>query len=99
MAEGARYRSLVEAPEYTDQFESLAQIYSDEVIEDRLLGVLWGLATNAEQYERVTGHIRRARTKSFSDEEPDFDILFEIRDADTIGLLWIQETGGIDQLS
>jgi hypothetical protein len=98
MADGTRYRTFVEAPEYSDQFESIAQIYSDEVLETLLLGVFWGLATNAEQYGQITWNLRRARSTSFHPEDPRFDILFEIRDDDTIGLLWIQETGGIEEL-
>jgi hypothetical protein len=99
MADGPRYRSFVETPEYSDQFESIAQTYSDEVLERLLLGVFWGLATNPEQYDKITWNLRRARTMSFDQEDPRFDILFEIRDDDTIGLLWIQETGGIEELS
>ncbi len=99
MAEAARYRTFVEAPEYSEQFESIAQTYSDEVIEQLLLGAFWGMATNAEQYERVTGNIRRARTASPDQGDPRFDVLFEIRDENTIGLLWIQEIGGLEQLS
>lgn len=99
MAEGARYRTFVEAPEYSDQFESIAQIYSDEVLETLLLGVFWGMATNAEQYDKVTWNIRRARSTSPDPEDPRFDILFEINDENTIGLLWFEEIGSIDDLT
>jgi hypothetical protein len=98
MADGARHRTFVETPEYSGQFESLAQTYSDEVLEDLLRGVFWGLATNAEQFEKVTWNLRRARTTSFHPDDPRFDIFFEIRDDDTLGLLWIQEISGTDDL-
>ncbi len=98
MADGTRYRTFVETPEYSDQFESIAQTYSDEVLETLLLGVFWGLASNPEHYDKITWSIRRARSVSFHPEDPRFDILFEIRDEDTIGLLWIQEIGGIEEI-
>jgi hypothetical protein len=99
MPDGARYRTFVEAPEYSEQFESIAQTYSDEVLETLLLGVFWGMATNAEQYDQVTWGIRRARSASPDPKDPCFDVLFEIKDDSTIGLLWIQEIGGIEELN
>src|ERR1700719_401558 len=100
MADVARYRTFVETPEYSDQFESIAQTYSDEVLETLLLGVFWGMATNAEQYDdKVTWNIRRARSTSPDPKDPRFDVLFEIKDENTIGLLWIQEIGGIEELT
>ena len=99
MADGTRHRTFVEAPQYSEQFETIAQTYSDEVLETLLLGVFWGLATNAEQYDKITWNLRRARSTSFHPEDPRFDIFFEIRDDDTIGLLWIQEIGGMEELT
>jgi hypothetical protein len=98
MAEAPRYRTLVETPEYVDQAESLAQIYSDETLELYLLGVLWGIATNPSQYDRGTGNIYVARSRSF-DAGPTFRILFEIIDENKVGLLWIEEIGGIEELT
>jgi hypothetical protein len=99
MADAARYRTFVETPEYSAQFEAIAQTYSDEVLETLLLGVFWGMATNAEQYDKVTWKILRARGTSSDPKDPRFDVLFEIKDENTIGLLWIQEIGGIEELT
>lgn len=99
MSDAPRHRTFVETPEYSVQFESIAQTYSDEVIETILLGVFWGLATNAEQYERVTANIRRAKTTSPDPDDPHFYVLFEIKDENSIGLLWIEEISGLEQLS
>ena len=41
----------------------------------------------------------RARTTSPDPKDPRFDVLFEIKDENTIGLLWIQEIGGIEELT
>jgi len=98
MADSPRYRTFVETLEYTGQFEAIAQTYSDEVLETLLLGVFWGMATNAEQYDKVTWNIQRARSTSPNPADPHFEILFEIKDDSTIGLLWIQEIDGIDQI-
>jgi hypothetical protein len=99
MADGARYRTFLETPEYSDQFESIAQTYSDELLETLLLGLFWGIASNPEQYDKISWNIRRARSTSFDPEDPRFDVLFEIKDENTVGLLWIQETSGIDELT
>jgi hypothetical protein len=99
MPDAPRYRTFVEAPEYSQQFESIAQTYSDEVLERLLNGVFWGMATNPEEYERVAANIRRARTRSPDPHDPRFDVLFEIKDVDTVGLLWIEEISALEDLS
>jgi hypothetical protein len=99
MPDAPRYRTFVETPEYSGQFESIAQTYSDEVLETLLNGVFWGMATNPEEYERVTANIRRARTTSPDPDDPRFDILFEINDENTIGILWIEEISALEDLS
>jgi hypothetical protein len=99
MSDAPRYRTFVETLEYSGQFESISQTYSDEVVETLLVGVFWGMAINAERYERVVADIRRARTTSPDPADPRFDILFEIKDENTIGLLWIEEISAIEDLS
>jgi hypothetical protein len=72
MADDARYRTLVETLEYEAQLESLAQVYSDEVLESAIQGVLWGIAKNP------AGNIWRAQSRSFDPEHPSFKIFFGI---------------------
>ena len=98
MAESPRYRTLAEAPEYQAQAESLAQVFSDETLEAALLGILWGIATNPEQYDRVTWNIRVAKSRSFDAEHPCFRMFFEIVDDDKVLLLWIEEIGGTEEI-
>jgi len=98
MDEGARHRTFVETPEYSAQFETIAQTYSDELLEDLLRGVFWALETNAEQFGKGTWNLRRARSRSFEPGDPQFEIIFEIRDANTIGLLWIREISGMEEI-
>lgn len=98
MADDARYRTLVETPEYEAQLESLAQIYSDEVLESAIQGVLWGIAKNPERYDRVTGNIWRARSRSFDPEHPSFKIFFGIPNETEVLLMWIEEIGGTEEI-
>lgn len=91
MADDAEYRELLETEEYSAQLESLAQIYSDEVLEAALQGVLWGIATDPERYDKVTPNIRMARSRTFNDDDPCFKIFFGIPDADHAVLMWIEE--------
>ena len=88
----------METPEYAAQLESLAQTYSDEILEALLLGLLWGIATNPDQYDRVTWNIRRAKSRSFDAGDPCFLVLFQILDNDSVALLWIEEIGGMEEL-
>ena len=97
MADAPRYRTLVETPEYVAQLESLAQAYSDETLEVFLLGLLWGIAANPEKYDKVTGNIYLAKSRSF-DAGPCFRLFFEIVDENKVGLLWIEEIGGTEEI-
>ena len=63
-----------------------------------LLGLLWGIATNPQKYEKVTGNICRAKSRSFNDG-PCFRIIFEIVDESKVGLLWIEEIGSTEELT
>ena len=96
MADDAQYRELVETDVYNAQLETFAQKYSDEILEAALQGVLWGLATNPERYDQVSGNIRIARSRSFDDNDPCFKIFFGIQDEKVI-LLWIEEIISIEE--
>jgi hypothetical protein len=63
MAEKPAYRTLVEADEYTAQLSHLEARYSREVLEAALMGLLWGMATNSEQYDKVTWNIYAAKSR------------------------------------
>ena len=100
MDEGARYRELVETPEYTAQLDALVERFSIEILESALMGVLWGVATNPEVYDRGTWNIRRAKSRSFDalfQSFPSFVILFTITDQNTVTLLWIEEVTAISE--
>src|SRR5882724_8939043 len=98
MADGPRYRELVETDEYTAQLESLAQAYSDEVLDAALMGVLWGIAISPEKYDRVTGNMWQARSRSFDAEHPCFRIFFGIPNQNEVLLMWIEEVGGTEEM-
>jgi hypothetical protein len=98
MADDAQYRELLETEEYSAQLESFAQSYSDEVLEAALQGVLWGIATDPERYERVTPNIRMARSRAFNDDDPCFKIFFGIPDADHAVLMWIEEIKDTEEM-
>lgn len=98
MAETPRYRELVETPEYTAQLEHLAQTYSDGVIEPILQGIFWGMATNPRAYDRVTGSMWEARSRSFNELDPRFRIFFGLPNEAQVLLLWIEEIRDIDEL-
>ena len=97
MADGPRYRELVETPEYSAQLDSLVERYSVEILEAALMGVLWGIATNPEEYSRGTWNIRQAKTRSFDALHPSLVILFEIADQNKVLLRWIEEISALDE--
>lgn len=98
MADNTRYRTLVETPEYNAQLESFATKYSDELLEAALMGVLWGIATNPERYDRVTGRIWRAQSRSFDPRHPCFKIFFGIPNESDVLLMWIEEISGTEEI-
>lgn len=61
-------------------------------------GVLWGIATDPEQYDRVTTNIRMTRSRTFRDEGPCFKIFFSIQDADHALLMWIEEISDTEEM-
>jgi hypothetical protein len=98
MDDDPRYRTLIETPEYAAQLESFAQKYSDEVLEGAIMGLLWGIATTPERYDKVSGNIWMARSRSFSEEYPSFKIIFGIPNQNDVLLMWIEEIGGIEEI-
>jgi hypothetical protein len=99
MADYQRYRTSREADEFSAQFDSLVARYSQEQMEDWLRGVFWGLTTNAEQYDRVLGRIREAKSSTYDEAlRPCFRIFFSIEDESHILLLWIEEIADTEDI-
>ena len=92
-------RTLVETDEYTAQLDALAAKYSVEVLEAALMGLLWGIATNPHRYEKVTGRIFQAKSRSFDALHPCFKVLFSIEDENRVFLMWIEEVDTTDLLT
>jgi hypothetical protein len=98
MAEQPRYRTLVETAEYQAQLDSFADRYSNEIIDAALAGVLWGIAIHPERYDRVTGHIYIAKSRSFEPLHPRFRIYFAIPNENDVLLLWIEELSTVEEI-
>src|SRR5689334_10870035 len=92
-ADAPTYRERVETKEYEAQFDMLVAKYSAEVLENALLGVLWGISTNPEEFGRPFGHIYSAKTSSHSSEMPDFRIYYSVESEGRVLMLWIEEVG------
>jgi hypothetical protein len=103
MSDQHRYRTLVELPEYTANFDSIIQKHSEDVIGPVLRGLLWGIVTNPQAYSRTTGHIYIAKSRSLGLTIPTFLILFQIenegKEDERVLLCWIEETSTIDELT
>jgi hypothetical protein len=91
-------RTLVETEEYTAQLDALADQYSVDVFEAALLGLLWGIATNPQKYEKVTGSVYQAKSRSFDALRPSLRVLFSIEDDHRVILMWVEEIDSIDEL-
>ena len=78
MSDQRRYRTLVETPEYTAQRDAISAKYSDQVIGPPLNGLLWGIATNPDQYDRATANIYRALSRSLGLTVPILRVFFAI---------------------
>ena len=79
MADAPRYRTLVETKEYQAQLDELAVRFGEEILDRALAGILWGIANNAEGYDRVTWNIRVAKSRAFDAlSQPSFRIFFGI---------------------
>src|SRR5712692_1503481 len=95
MDEQPRYRTLVELPEYTAQFDAIVQKHSEDIIGPVLRGLLWGIVTNPQAYSRTTGNIYIAKSRSLGLSIPTFMILFQIENAgaedERVLFCWIEE--------
>jgi hypothetical protein len=93
MADRPRYYERIETPEYRVQYDLLLAMYSPEMLENSLLGVLWGLAVSPETYPRVLGNMRSARSEPYSTDVPAFRIFFTVGTDDKVLVLWIEKIG------
>lgn len=95
MTDQRRYRTLVDTPEYSTQRDAIVAKYSEEVIGPPLNGLLWGIATNPDQYDRATTKIYRALSRSLGLTIPVLRIFFGIENKGTdneyVLLMWIEE--------
>ncbi|MBV9759141.1 MAG: hypothetical protein JO340_01140 [Acidobacteriaceae bacterium] len=95
MSDRLRYRTLVETDEYTAQRDAILAKYSEDVIGGPLNGLLWGIATNPDQYDRATANIYQAVSRVFGLTIPVLRIFFGIENRGTdnehVLLLWIEE--------
>lgn len=95
MREQQRYRTLIETPEYTAQRDAIVAKHSEEVLAPPLNGLLWGIATNPDQYDRATANIYRALSRSLGLTIPVVRIFFGLQDKGTdneyVLLMWIEE--------
>jgi|ERR1700692_2131495 hypothetical protein len=98
-----RYRELEELPEFTAQFDSIVQQHSEEVIGPVLAGLIWGIATNPQAYDRTTWNMRVAKSSSLGLTIPTFRIFFQIlnegKNDEQVLLCWIEETSSIDEVA
>jgi hypothetical protein len=98
MPDQPRYRTLVETDEYKAQLYSFVERYSEEIIDAALAGVLWGVASHPERYDRVTGHMYIAKSRSVKPLHPRFRIYFAIPNENEVLLLWIEELSTVEEI-
>ena len=95
-------RELVETPEFTSEFDEVVQRHSRQVIVPVLTGLLDGIASNPQQFDRTLGHTRLARSDSLGITIPTFTIVFQIldegKDSEYIGGRKTQPAHGRDRL-
>jgi hypothetical protein len=103
MDDQPRYRTFVETPEYTPQFDGIQAKYGMDLLTRLLAATMNGIATKPTVYDCVLWDIRMAKTRSFRPEHPAFRIFFQIQNIDKedehILLCWIEEINAIDELT
>ena len=103
MDDQPRFRTFVEQPEYTAQFDAIAAKYSMDLLTRLLAGAMNGIATNPRAYDCVLWDIRMAKTRSLGLEVPVFRIFFQIqnegKEDEHVLLCWIEEISAIDELT
>jgi hypothetical protein len=103
MSDKRTYRTLFETDEYTAQADALCAKHSLNVIEPILSGLLWGIATNPQAYDRTTWATRWAQSKrSLGLTVPVFTIIFQIQNEglenEAVLLLWVEEVGSMGEI-
>ena len=103
MSDQHRYRTLVEAPEYTAQFDDILSRHSINVIAPVLAGLAWGIATNPRAYSRTISNLYVAKSRSLGLTIPTFMILFQIQNEgeenEQVLLCWIEEISTAEEIS
>ena len=103
MADPLRYRTLEELPEFTAQFDLIVHQYSDAVVGPVLAGIMWGIATNPQAFDKTIGNLRIAKSRNLGLTIPTFRILFQIvnerQDNEHVLLCWIEETNTTDEIT
>jgi hypothetical protein len=96
-----RHRTLVESAQYSEQFDAIMEKYASGVIRSVLAGLLWGISTNPEAYERTTWNFRIAKSRSLGGTIPTFNIFFQIENEgaedERVLLRWIEEATLIEE--
>lgn len=87
------YWERKETEEYEAQFDMLLARYSAEMLENCLLGVLWGISTKPESFPALIGTLRKAKSEPYSSEVPGFTIMFNPEPDGMVLMCWIEETG------
>ena len=102
MSDHPRYRTLVELPEYTAEFDSIVLKHSEDVIGPVLRGLLSGIAANPKAYDRTLWAYHVAKSRSLGLTIPTFRIFFQIQNEDKedeqVLLCWIEEISTIEEV-
>ena|SRR5215467_1083889 len=99
MSDRPTHRTFIWLEEFTQQYDMLAQRYSEEKLAEALRGVLWGIATNPTHYDRVTANIYQAKTRPLGLSVPPFKINFGMGKSDNkVVMMFIEEVTGTEEI-
>ena len=97
-----RYRTLIETPEFSAQFDAIIERHSLSVIGPVLDGLLWGIASNPKEYDRGTWNIRIAKSRALGLTVPRLQIYFQVQNEgqsnEAVLLLWVEESSPTNEL-
>jgi hypothetical protein len=103
MDDQPRYRQLEQLPEFTAQIDAIIERYSEQVIGPVIDGLMWGIASNPQEYDRTTWNMRIAKSPSFGLTIPRLRIFFQIlgegKEDERVLLCWIEETDAMDDIA
>ena len=103
MDDQPRYRELEQLPEFAAQFDAIIERYSEQVIGPVIDGLMWGIASSPQEYDRTTWNMRIAKSPSLGLTIPTlrifFQILNEAQENERVLLCWIEETSTIDDIA